>query len=111
MKRAEVLEVAKRCVCGDREEVYGSPERNFEATAALWTTYLRAVGTIGKTCVLGAEDVAAMLALLKISRIASGEARDDNWIDLAGYAAIGAELQEGERAKRAEAKEKGNTSI
>ena len=30
MKREEILDAAKRCVCGDREQDYGSPEKNFE---------------------------------------------------------------------------------
>lgn len=29
MKREEILDAAKRCVCGDREKDYGSPENNF----------------------------------------------------------------------------------
>ena len=34
-----------------------------------------------------------MMALLKIARIAGGNAKADNWIDLAGYAACGGELE------------------
>ena len=85
MKRKEVLEQALRCVCGDREQDYGSPENNFGKIAHFWTTYLGRV--------ISPRDVAAMLALLKIARIASGNAKDDNWIDLAGYAACGGELE------------------
>ena len=36
---------------------------------------------------------AALLALLKIARIATGHGKSDNWVDLAGYAACGGELQ------------------
>jgi hypothetical protein len=36
-----------------------------------------------------------MLALMKISRISSGHAKADNWIDLAGYAACGGEIEGG----------------
>ena len=85
MKRAEILDAAKRCVCGDREQDYGSPENNFRVIADLWTAYLGYE--------VAATDVAAMLALLKIARIASGHAKDDNWIDLAGYAACGGEIE------------------
>lgn len=92
--RAEILDQAKRCVCGDREQDYGSPEDNFQTIADLWAVY------IGRKCVSqGAdvsilpEDVAAMLALLKIARITSGHAKADNWIDLAGYAACGGEIE------------------
>jgi hypothetical protein len=37
--------------------------------------------------------VAAMLALMKLARLAN-QHKDDSWIDLAGYAALGAELAE-----------------
>ena len=37
--------------------------------------------------------LAALLALLKIARIATGHGKSDNWVDLAGYAACGGELQ------------------
>lgn len=43
--------------------------------------------------VLGPDDVAAMMMLLKIARIATGEPKEDNWIDAAGYAACGGEIQ------------------
>ena len=85
MNRTEILEAAQRCVCGDREQDYGSPESNFTRIAALWSIYL------GEE--IYPRDVAAMLALLKIARIASGHAKADNWIDLAGYAACGGEIE------------------
>ncbi len=85
MNRPEILDKAKACVCGDREQDYGSPENNFRRIAEFWTTYLGFdVSTV---------DVAAMLAMLKIARIASGNAKEDNWVDLAGYAACGGELE------------------
>lgn len=88
--RKSVLENAMKCVCGDREHDYGSPENNFRTIANMWADYLSA-----KTNVLDIReiDVAAMLALLKIARIASGRGKADNWIDLAGYAACGGELE------------------
>lgn len=95
MKRTEILDTAKRCVCGDREQDYGSPENSFNTIADLWNTYIRAASDI-QAIELGAKDVAAMLALLKIARIASGHAKEDNWVDLAGYAACGGEIETGE---------------
>ena len=88
--REEILHTAKICVCGDREQDYGSPENNFQTIANLWIDYLSA-----KEDVLDIQpkDVAAMLALLKIARIASGHAKMDNWVDLAGYAACGGEIE------------------
>lgn len=86
--RETVLNAAKRCVCGDREQDYGSPENNFRTIASMWAAYMGTEFT--------PVDVAAMLALLKIARIASGHAKADNWIDLAGYAACGGELEAAE---------------
>lgn len=85
MTRPEILDTAKKCVCGDREQDYGTPEKNFGTIAALWTAY--------KGIELTAVDVAAMLALVKLGRIASGHGKADNWIDLAGYAACGGEIE------------------
>lgn len=96
--RETVLDAAKRCVCGDREQDYGSPENNFRTIASMWNSYLCGAGlmenhdpTVWKG--IKPKDAAAMLALLKIARIASGHAKADNWIDLAGYAACGGELE------------------
>lgn len=90
--RESILDEAKKCVCGQREEDYGSPEDNFSTVGRLWEVYLskKCVGT--DVCIFS-EDVAAMLALLKIARIAGSGEKADNWIDLAGYAACGGELQ------------------
>lgn len=87
MTRQEILDAAAKCVSGDREQDYGSPERNFDRIAALWAAYL------DYQVHLKPEDVACMLALLKIARIASGHAKADNWVDLAGYAACGGEIE------------------
>lgn len=90
--RSDILDLAKRCVCGDREQDYGSPEQNFKRIATMWEVYLVGKCTGADVCIL-AQDVAAMLALLKIARIASGHAKADNWVDLAGYAACGGEIE------------------
>lgn len=94
MKRAEILEAAKGCVCGDRERDYGSPEDSFGIIAAMWEAYMsrKCVPADADLCILPV-DVAAMLALLKIARVASGHAKTDNWVDLAGYAACGGEIE------------------
>lgn len=94
LTRADILHAAEKCVCGQREQDYGTPEDNFETIAELWETYLR------RACVdeaggvyIDANDVAMMMALLKIARIAAGSGKADSWIDLAGYAACGAECE------------------
>ena len=92
MKRAEILKEAEKCVCGNREQDYGSPENNFRTIATFWAAYLNTKHDSDVNITIDPEDVAAMLALLKIARIASGRMKDDNWIDLAGYAACGGEI-------------------
>ena len=90
MTRKDILQTAEKMVNGDRQDDYGTPENSFEIIAGLWCAYLT-----GKLkCCITPHDVAAMMALLKIARIASGHGKSDNWIDLAGYAACGGELQE-----------------
>lgn len=89
MNRKECLETALEIVMKDRQNDYGTPESNFATIAEYWTTYLNSRGLEGYVT---GFDVAAMMALLKIARIASSPAKEDNWVDLAGYAANGAEI-------------------
>lgn len=84
MTRKETLERAEQCVCGQREGEYGTPEDNFGTIAELWSVYLGHNVT--------AQDVAMCMALLKIARIKSRNAPADSFVDLAGYAACGAEI-------------------
>lgn len=94
MTRSDILQKAEQCVCGRREQDYGSPEDNFQIIADLWTAY--------KGAPFNSEDVAMMMALLKIARIKSGTATEDSFVDLAGYAACGGEIA---------GKNRNNTSI
>lgn len=90
------MAAAERCVCGDREQDYGSPENNFRTIANLWMAYMKdKCVSPGADLDILPEDVAVMLALLKIARISSGHAKEDNWVDLAGYAACGGEIESG----------------
>lgn len=84
MTRSDILQKAEQCVCGMREQDYGSPENNFQVIADLWNAYIGANFT--------STDVAMMMALLKIARIKSGTATEDSFVDLAGYAACGGEI-------------------
>ncbi len=84
MTRPEILQKAEACVCGHREQEYGSPENNFQTIADLWRAY--------KGVDFTAVDVAMMMALLKIARIQSGTTTEDSFVDLAGYATCGGEI-------------------
>jgi hypothetical protein len=84
-ERARTLRTAEQYVASDRNAQYGTPESNFGMIAEFWSTYL------GYPVV--AHDVAAMMGLMKIARITTSPDKDDHWIDLAGYAACGAEVR------------------
>ena len=84
--RKRVLSEAERCVCGKREQDYGTPEDSFQKIGTFWTAYLNYAVKID------AEDVAAMMAMLKIARISENPQHMDSWVDLAGYAACGGEI-------------------
>lgn len=90
MNREEILNGAKDCVCVDRENTYGEPEDNFATIANFWSEYLFAKGVLEK--LIDSDDVAMMMALLKIARIATGNPKADNYVDLAGYAACAGEI-------------------
>ncbi len=84
MTRKEILDYAEKCVCTNREQEYGSPENNFRCISDLWSAY--------KGVEFSPLDVSMMMALLKIARIKTGTAKEDSFVDLAGYAACGGEI-------------------
>lgn len=95
MERAQILEAARGCVCGERELDYGTRENNFEIIGKLWGIYLNAAhpeyGAAIPANGITPKDVAVMMALLKVARIATGS-NPDSFIDLAGYAACAGEI-------------------
>jgi hypothetical protein len=89
INRESILMAAKNAVCTDRNKQYGSPEDNFALIAKLWGNYAGSH--------FDAIDVAVMMILLKVARISTGGTYNlDNWIDIAGYAACGGEVQCGD---------------
>ena len=95
--RADILHAAEKCVSGGREADYGNPEDSFKAIASMWNSYLYAIGLIENHTDewkgLKPKDIAAMMVLFKIARVATGHGKLDNWIDAAGYAANGGECE------------------
>ena len=82
--REQTLDTAKKCVMGDREQDYGTPESNFATIASFWSDYL--------DMDISAQQVADMMILMKISRIKNGGGTGDRYVDIAGYAACGNEI-------------------
>ena len=87
--RKRVLNEAEKCVCGQREQEYGTPEDNFSRIAEFWATY--------KGVEFSPIDVAIMMALLKVARIANNPGHMDNYVDGCGYFCVGGELSASER--------------
>lgn len=82
--RASILREAERIVTQDRNTAYGEPEDCFGLIAAYWSAHLHTA--------VSASDVAVMMALLKLARINANLAKQDSWVDAAGYIACGAEI-------------------
>ena len=85
MDRKECLNEAIKCVCKDRDQQYGSPQKNITKIAELWSIF--------KGVKFSPQDVGVMMALLKIARISSGQSKDDNYIDACGYLSLSCELE------------------
>lgn len=79
--REECLTTALGLVNGDRNAQYGDPRQDFQRTASMWTAYLGVE--------IAPHDVAAMMMMLKVSRIRWSPEKFDSWVDAAGYAACG----------------------
>lgn len=86
--RQTLLREAERITSSDRNKSYGPAEDNFTHIADMWQVYLRAQGYDVE---LHNYDVAQMMILLKVARLATNPLHADSMIDIAGYAACGAE--------------------
>jgi hypothetical protein len=87
----ETLDAAASAVCGPRNEDYGSPIEDFTTQAAMISAYL--TRSNGYTVQVTAGDIAALMVCVKLARQAH-RPKPDNWIDIAGYAACGAECND-----------------
>ena len=83
MTRKECLDAAAKAVLTDRNAAYGEPEDCFGLIAALWSRYTERD--------ISSADVAVMMILLKLARVEGNPRHTDSWVDIAGYAACGAE--------------------
>lgn len=93
-KRAEVLREAERITATDRNSSYGEPEDNFARIAAFWNVYLQDKLKPGEQ--ISAGDTAALVIMIKLAREMNAP-KEDNKIDIAGYAACWAEVDHQER--------------
>lgn len=83
MNRDDTLATAANLISGDRHNTYGPYAENAARIAAGWSQ------------ILGIEvqprQVPMMMAWLKIVRLIPGP-HEDSWVDLAGYAGLGGEV-------------------
>lgn len=84
MKRSEILEAADNCITNDRAATHGGAEDSFGLISEFWSSYLDHY--------VSAEDVCAMMILLKVARFSNTPSHADHSIDICGYAAIAGEL-------------------
>ncbi len=84
MNRVELLNSASGLISGARQANYGSSAEHFTAVAAVWSVLL------GHT--VTPVQVPLLMAALKLVRASHNPAHLDNWVDLAGYAALAGEL-------------------
>ena len=94
--RGEVLDLARRAVLENRAAARGPVEDSFGQIAAIWSARLG----VGVT----SAQVAIMMIDLKTVRAWSNPGHDDNWVDIAGYAACGGEVAAGVTAPKPEPK-------
>lgn len=87
--RARVLREAERITATDRNSSYGEPEDNFARIAAFWNVFLQ--DKLKPGVEISAGDTAALVILIKLAREMNAP-KEDNKIDIAGYAACWAEV-------------------
>lgn len=96
-----IFDQAKDLIYGQRNKDYGHPRENFSTTAMLWNTYIdqRQVtherGT-KEPFGLNEYDVAYMMTLLKIARLANDPQHRDSRVDVCGYMGCADRLEEQE---------------
>lgn len=87
--KVELLDMARATVA-DRGAHYGAPSENFERIAARWRAHIK--NAFGVDVPLTAINVAVMHADVKLARLEHEPEHLDSWVDVAGYAACGADI-------------------
>jgi hypothetical protein len=95
-EREAVLTEALSLTKGNRNVSYGEPEDNFTRIALHLSVFLKNRHAID--IALGPEDVALMMALMKIARLEFNITHRDSYVDLAGYSACGAAIAKNMKA-------------
>lgn len=86
MEASDILAEASVLLTDTREELYGSFWENHRRIGVMWSEFLQLEETITP------EQVAVMMAIVKISRIANDSTHTDNYIDAVAYLSGAGEL-------------------
>lgn len=86
-----ILAQAAHIVDSDREQTYGDPARNLRTISDLWDSWLLARGWSGPG--LSTDDVAYMMVLMKVARLAQRPDHRDSQVDVCGYTHLAASIQ------------------
>lgn len=91
MTRQEILNVASSLTSSTRPSTYGDPKVNLACAGELKGVITKYILQNSLRDISPAEREAIDLCLTKISRIITGQYHEDNYVDLAAYAAIAGE--------------------
>ena len=97
MNTPEILQTAIDLTSGDRAKTHGDKVQNHTNIARLWSSYL--LNRSDPSAPLSHVDVLLMMVLLKVARTQAGSFNMDDFIDMAGYAAIAGEASETEHLR------------
>jgi len=78
------LKTAEELINGERAKEYGPARKNHERIAQIWSIILEHEIT--------PEQVVACMVGLKLARLSEDMTKDDSWVDIIGYAALGGEI-------------------
>ena len=76
----ECLDKAKKIITDDRNKDHGNYTKNLKVISNFWKVFL------GKD--ISPNEVALLMALLKIARISTGKFTPDSYIDACGYLSL-----------------------
>ena len=86
--RDYLLAEAQKLIKGPRAKDYGPVKKNHQRIADIWTILLDKKLKEPIT----PEEVVACMVGVKTARLAEDISKDDSWIDIIGYAALGGEI-------------------
>ena len=86
--RKDFLDTAEGLINGPRAKEYGPAKLNHQRIADIWSILLAKKLSANIT----PEEVVACMVGLKLARLAEDTGKDDSWVDIIGYAALGGEI-------------------